>query len=101
MKRHRTHKRWSQEEIIAVKNSNYVGLSETKRGIFARSLDRTKQAVYCKYQGLMRKEKSSSINLIKRSHKVTDTQYKGFMDKLLDRATSATLVDDKIHIYFK
>jgi hypothetical protein len=107
MGRKRTAKRWSSSQVETLLNSGYEDMSSSQRYKFAKTFNRTVQALACKYYELKREvkhedeaEQSTPIDLSKRSHKVTEAEHNTFMSALVNRAKSATIEGSKIHIYF-
>ena len=105
MAKSRTAKRWTASDVDTLMNSGFDTMTSNQRYKFAKSLNRTEQALYCKYYSTSRERAAAkpmgSIDLTKSTQRVTKTALNDFMAALINHADSAVVENDKVTIYFK
>lgn len=105
MARSRTAKRWTASDVDTLMNSGFDTMTSNQRYKFAKSLDRTVQALYCKHHSVSKdRAKANSvkgIDLTKSAQRVTKSALNDFMAALINHASSAVVEKDKVTVYFK
>ena len=105
MAKRRTAKRWTASDVETLMNSGFDTMTNNQRYKFAKSLNRTEQALYCKYYSTGRERAAGksvgSIDLTKSTQRVTKSALNDFMAALINHAASAVVEKDKVTVYFK
>lgn len=105
MAKQRTAKRWTALDVDTLMNSGFDTMTSNQRYKFAKSLNRTVQAVYCKHYFITRNQKKANpvkgVDLTKSAQRVTKSAFNDFMVALINHAASAVVEKDKVTVYFK